>query len=218
MGDFLAERIAAADDEDSAVARVRVDEEARLYGFGLAECEREDLPHHMTGEGTDWSRWPAIVEDKVLEAGSGDMSVVLSGATGLGKSHAACIILRARAFRGRGICRVKEFDFRNLYECLKYSDGRGFRAEVEKAKHAPVLLWEDFGKCKLSHDEAGESLTDLGSMVFEIFDYRAEQKKPVIVTTQYTKPDGLLKIAGRSLVRRAFREPLMRIELGEAKQ
>lgn len=103
------------------------------------------------------------------------IGVVLRGATGRGKTTAACAMLSAHLKNGLG-------SFTTMNDLLHrvrgaYSSGENAEEVFGIYRGTPLLVLDDLGKENVSAD----SITRL----FELLDARINNKRPTIVTTQF---------------------------------
>ena len=176
---LLAEWQALSEDEKEARRRAANATDARTAA--AKHAERVKL-----------SRIPRAFQDAALaddtqrtlsELESGKLiGVVLRGATGRGKTTAACAMLSAHLQNELG-------RFTTMNDLLHrvrgaYSSGENAEEVFGIYRGTPLLVLDDLGKENVSAD----SITRL----FELLDARINNKRPTIVTTQFQN-DELLK-------------------------
>jgi len=145
---------------------------------------------------TDVNRLPLPhLASRVLSWRYGPRGLLLHGATGLGKSRCAWLLLRREYLAGR-IVRVLNCEA-GIEFAARYADGTGAAAQwIDLASRADLLLLDDVFKAKLTDS--------FEAALFTIVATRGEGLLPILVTTN-DAPDSL---AARLSQDR--REPLLR--------
>ena len=181
---LLAEWQALSEDEKEARRREANAQDARAAA-AAKHAERVKL-----------SRIPKAFQDAMLaddtrqtlsELESGKLiGVVLRGATGRGKTTAACAMLSAHLQNGLG-------SFTTMNDLLHrvrgaYSSGENAEEVFGIYRGTPLLVLDDLGKENVSAD----SITRL----FELLDARINNKRPTIVTTQFQNNELLKRYSG----------------------
>ena len=159
------------------------------------------------------SRIPKAFQDAMLaddtrqtlsELESGKLiGVVLRGATGRGKTTAACAMLSAHLQNGLG-------SFTTMNDLLHrvrgaYSSGENSEEVFGIYRGTPLLVLDDLGKENVSAD----SITRL----FELLDARINNKRPTIVTTQFQNNELLKRYRGKVDDREMIAAVLSRLAL-----
>lgn len=159
------------------------------------------------------SRIPKAFQDAMLaddtrqtlsELESGKLiGVVLRGATGRGKTTAACAMLSAHLQNGLG-------SFTTMNDILHrvrgaYSSGENAEEVFGIYRGTPLLVLDDLGKENVSAD----SITRL----FELLDARINNKRPTIVTTQFQNNELLKRYRGKVDDREMIAAVLSRLAL-----
>lgn len=197
---LLAEWQALSDDEKEARRRELNAPDARTVA--AKHAERVKL-----------SRIPRAFQDAALaddtqrtlsELESGKLiGVVLRGATGRGKTTAACAMLSAHLQNGLG-------SFTTMNDLLHrvrgaYSSGENSEEVFGVYRGTPLLVLDDLGKENVSAD----SITRL----FELLDARINNKRPTIVTTQFQNNELLKRYRGKVDDREMIAAVLSRLAL-----
>ena len=131
------------------------------------------------------------------------IGVVLRGATGRGKTTAACAMLSAHLQNGLG-------SFTTMNDLLHrvrgaYSSGENAEEVFGVYRGTPLLVLDDLGKENVSAD----SITRL----FELLDARINNKRPTIVTTQFQNNELLKRYRGKVDDREMIAAVLSRLAL-----
>lgn len=197
---LLAEWQALSEDEKEARRRAANATDARTAA--AKHAERVKL-----------SRIPRAFQDATLaddtqrtlsELESGKLiGVVLRGATGRGKTTAACAMLSAHLQNGLG-------SFTTMNDLLHrvrgaYSSGENSEEVFGIYRGTPLLVLDDLGKENVSAD----SITRL----FELLDARINNKRPTIVTTQFQNNELLKRYRGKVDDREMIAAVLSRLAL-----
>lgn len=198
---LLAEWQALSEDEKEARRREANAQDARAAA-AAKHAERVKL-----------SRIPKAFQDAMLaddtrqtlsELESGKLiGVVLRGATGRGKTTAACAMLSAHL-------RNKLGRFTTMNDLLHrvrgaYSNGENAEEVFGVYCGTPLLVLDDLGKENVSAD----SITRL----FELLDARINNKRPTIVTTQFQNNELLKRYRGKVDDREMIAAVLSRLAL-----
>ena len=198
---LLAEWQALSEDEKEARRREANAQDARAAA-AAKHAERVKL-----------SRIPKAFQDAMLaddtrqtlsELESGKLiGVVLRGATGRGKTTAACAMLSAHLQNGLG-------SFTTMNDLLHrvrgaYSSGENAEEVFGIYRGTPLLVLDDLGKENVSAD----SITRL----FELLDARINNKRPTIVTTQFQNNELLKRYRGKVDDREMIAAVLSRLAL-----
>lgn len=197
---LLAEWQALSEDEKEARRRAANATDARTAA--AKHAERVKL-----------SRIPRAFQDAALaddtqrtlsELESGKLiGVVLRGATGRGKTTAACAMLSAHLQNELG-------RFTTMNDLLHrvrgaYSSGENAEEVFGIYRGTPLLVLDDLGKENVSVD----SITRL----FELLDARINNKRPTIVTTQFQNNELLKRYRGKVDDREMIAAVLSRLAL-----
>ena len=197
---LLAEWQALSEDEKEARRRAANATDARTAA--AKHAERVKL-----------SRIPRAFQDAALaddtqrtlsELESGKLiGVVLRGATGRGKTTAACAMLSAHLQNELG-------RFTTMNDLLHrvrgaYSSGENAEEVFGIYRGTPLLVLDDLGKENVSAD----SITRL----FELLDARINNKRPTIVTTQFQNNELLKRYRGKVDDREMIAAVLSRLAL-----
>ena len=197
---LLAEWQALSEDEKEARRRAANATDARTAA--AKHAERVKL-----------SRIPRALQDAALaddtqrtlsELESGKLiGVVLRGATGRGKTTAACAMLSAHLQNELG-------RFTTMNDLLHrvrgaYSSGENAEEVFGIYRGTPLLVLDDLGKENVSAD----SITRL----FELLDARINNKRPTIVTTQFQNNELLKRYRGKVDDREMIAAVLSRLAL-----
>ena len=197
---LLAEWQALSEDEKEARRRAANATDARTAA--AKHAERVKL-----------SRIPRAFQDAALaddtqrtlsELESGKLiGVVLRGATGRGKTTAACAMLSAHLKNELG-------RFTTMNDLLHrvrgaYSSGENAEEVFGIYRSTPLLVLDDLGKENVSAD----SITRL----FELLDARINNKRPTIVTTQFQNNELLKRYRGKVDDREMIAAVLSRLAL-----
>jgi DNA replication protein DnaC len=161
----------------------------------LAQANREDFtayhlrntPHLFAQAVTDHPQvqdWAAHYLRNMI----GAPSLMLAGATGTGKTHAAYGALRHMAASGWPPIRWRAIEAVDLYARLRPGGADDPEAEFTRYASAPLLLLDDLGATRLS--EFVEETT------LRLVNYRYVRGLPMIVTTN-VEPDKLHAVIGR---------------------
>lgn len=131
------------------------------------------------------------------------IGVVLRGATGRGKTTAACAMLSEHLKNGLG-------SFTTMNDLLHrvrgaYSSGENSEEVFGIYRGTPLLVLDDLGKENVSAD----SITRL----FELLDARINNKRPTIVTTQFQNNELLKRYRGKVDDREMIAAVLSRLAL-----
>lgn len=200
---LLAEWQALSEDEKEARRRAANATDARTAA--AKHAERVKL-----------SRIPRAFQDAALaddtqrtlsELESGKLiGVVLRGATGRGKTTAACAMLSAHLQNELG-------RFTTMNDLLHrvrgaYSSGENAEEVFGIYRGTPLLVLDDLGKENVSAD----SITRL----FELLDARINNKRPTIVTTQFQNNELLKRYRGKVDDREMIAAVLSRLALFRA--
>ena len=198
---LLAEWQALSEDEKEARRREANAQDARAAA-AAKHAERVKL-----------SRIPKAFQDAMLaddtrqtlsELESGKLiGVVLRGATGRGKTTAACAMLSAHLQNELG-------RFTTMNDLLHrvrgaYSSGENAEEVFGIYRGTPLLVLDDLGKENVSAD----SITRL----FELLDARINNKRPTIVTTQFQNNELLKRYRGKVDDREMIAAVLSRLAL-----
>lgn len=198
---LLAEWQALSEDEKEARRREANAQDARAAA-AAKHAERVKL-----------SRIPKVFQDAMLaddtrqtlsELESGKLiGVVLRGATGRGKTTAACAMLSAHL-------RNKLGRFTTMNDLLHrvrgaYSNGENAEEVFGVYCGTSLLVLDDLGKENVSAD----SITRL----FELLDARINNKRPTIVTTQFQNNELLKRYRGKVDDREMIAAVLSRLAL-----
>ena len=198
---LLAEWQALSEDEKEARRREANAQDARAAA-AAKHAERVKL-----------SRIPKAFQDAMLaddtrqtlsELESGKLiGVVLRGATGRGKTTAACAMLSAHLQNGLG-------SFTTMNDLLHrvrgaYSSGENAEEVFGIYRGTPLLVLDDLRKENVSAD----SITRL----FELLDARINNKRPTIVTTQFQNNELLKRYRGKVDDREMIAAVLSRLAL-----
>lgn len=198
---LLAEWQALSEDEKEARRREANAQDARAAA-AAKHAERVKL-----------SRIPRAFQDAALaddtqrtlsELESGKLiGVVLRGATGRGKTTAACAMLSAHLQNELG-------RFTTMNDLLHrvrgaYSSGENAEEVFGIYRGTPLLVLDDLGKENVSVD----SITRL----FELLDARINNKRPTIVTTQFQNNELLKRYRGKVDDREMIAAVLSRLAL-----
>ena len=133
------------------------------------------------------------------------IGVVLRGATGRGKTTAACAMLSAHLQKRNGLG-----SFTTMNDLLRrvrgaYSSGENAEEVFSVYRGTPLLVLDDLGKENISAD----SITRL----FELLDARINNKRPTIVTTQFQNNELLKRYRGKVDDREMIAAVLSRLAL-----
>ena len=186
------------------------EKEARRREFNAPDAQTAAAKH---AERIKLSRIPKAFQDAALaddtrqtlsELDSGKLiGVVLRGATGRGKTTAACAMLSAHL-------RNKLGRFTTMNDLLHrvrgaYSNGENAEEVFGVYRGTPLLVLDDLGKENVSAD----SITRL----FELLDARINNKRPTIVTTQFQNNELLKRYRGKVDDREMIAAVLSRLAL-----
>lgn len=197
---ILAEWQALSEDEKEARRRELRTPDAQTAAAKHAErVKQAQIPKAFQGA--------ALAEDTrqtLSELESGKLiGVVLRGATGRGKTTAACAMLSAHLQNGLG-------SFTTMNDLLHrvrgaYSSGENSEEVFGVYRGTPLLVLDDLGKENVSAD----SITRL----FELLDARINNKRPTIVTTQFQNNELLKRYRGKVDDREMIAAVLSRLAL-----
>lgn len=186
------------------------EKEARRRAANATDARTAAAKH---AERVKLSRIPRAFQDAALaddtqrtlsELESGKLiGVVLRGATGRGKTTAACAMLSAHL-------RNKLGRFTTMNDLLHrvrgaYSSGENAEEVFGIYRGTPFLVLDDLGKENVSAD----SITRL----FELLDARINNKRPTIVTTQFQNNELLKRYRGKVDDREMIAAVLSRLAL-----
>jgi len=171
-----------------------------------------DAPAHWTLDNFDGGRWPVLMR-AIAEIKTGKrFSLLLTGETNSGKSHALCAIARYLAGevanpsapgddqRYMTVFRLKEHDLYPLWDTSRYRQSESFDAMIQRARNADALVYDDLGKVEWAR--GNYALTPFGCVVFSVFDARAEARKINLVSSRYEDYEALQRAIGVDAVRR----------------
>lgn len=197
---ILAKWQALSEDEKEARRREFRTPDARTAAAKHAErVKQARIPKAFQGA--------ALAEDTrqtLSELESGKLiGVVLRGATGRGKTTAACAMLSEHLKNGLG-------SFTTMNDLLHrvrgaYSSGENAEDVFGICRGTPLLVLDDLGKENVSAD----SITRL----FELLDARINNKRPTIVTTQFQNNELLKRYRGKVDDREMIAAVLSRLAL-----
>lgn len=198
---LLAEWQALSEDEKEARRREANAQDARAAAAAkhAERVKQARIPKAFQGA--------ALAEDTrqtLSELESGKLiGVVLRGATGRGKTTAACAMLSAHLQNALGT-------FATMNDILHrvrgaYSSGENAEEVFGIYRGTPLLVLDDLGKENVSED----SITRL----FELLDARINNKRPTIVTTQFQNNELLKRYRGKVDDREMIAAVLSRLAL-----
>lgn len=197
---ILAEWQALSEEEKEARRRELRTPDARTAAAKHAErVKQARIPKAFQGA--------ALAEDTrqtLSELESGKLiGVVLRGATGRGKTTAACAMLSVHLQNALGT-------FATMNDILHrvrgaYSSGENAEEVFGIYRGTPLLVLDDLGKENVSAD----SITRL----FELLDARINNKRPTIVTTQFQNNELLKRYRGKVDDREMIAAVLSRLTL-----
>ena len=139
------------------------------------------IPQYRTSARAVMERNLRYCRDYAEHFGTLSENLMLSGGTGLGKTHLALAIGAAVGSRGFSVCYETAISLFSKLERAKFSPNESTLAQAEKLEQCDLLIIDDLGT-----EMPGQFVT---AALYGLLNQRLLAKKPMVITTNLTVDD-----------------------------